>query len=113
LLDGVEIQPKGSSAEIVVRFATQVQYVRHAPQASGKTLRVYLQLTGGAGTQPGDLLPATMRPPKNDLVPKFAVTYPESGNALMIEFDRQTRFSVRPGADGRSISILVSSSSGG
>jgi hypothetical protein len=64
LLDSVDVQPKGSSAEIVVRFATQVQYVRHAPRASGKTLHVHLQLTG-------------------------------------------------PGADGRSISILVPSSSGG
>jgi hypothetical protein len=113
LLDGVDIHPKGNDAEIVVHFATPVQYVRHAPLAAGKTLRVYLQLTGGAGIQPGDLLPATLRPPKNDWVPKFTVTFPESGNALTIEFDRHTRFSVQPGADGRSISVLVPSSSSG
>jgi len=113
LLDSVDVHPKGDNAEIVVRFATPVQYLRHAPPAAGRALRVYLQLTGGMGTQPGDLLPATLRPPKNDLVPKFTVTFPDSGNALMIEFERQTRFSVHPGADGRSISILVPSSPGG
>jgi len=113
LLDSVDVHSKGDNAEIVVRFATPVQYLRHAPPAAGRTLRVYLQLTGGMGIQPGDLLPATLRPPKNDLVPKFTVTFPDSGNALMIEFDRETRFSIQPGADGRSISIQVPSSPAG
>jgi len=113
LLDSVDIHPAGSNSEIVVRFATPVQYLRHAPPASGKTLRIYLQLTGGAGIQPGDLLPATMRSPQSDLVPKFTVTFPESGNAIMIDFDREIRFSVYPGADGRSIGVLVPSSPDG
>jgi len=114
LLDSVDVHPKGSGAEILVRFATPVQYVRHAPQAAGTTLRVYLRLTrDSAGMQSGDLLPTTMRPPGNDLVPRFTVTYPDSGNALLVEFGRRTRFSVHPGADGRSISILVPLSSGG
>lgn len=113
LLDSVDVHSRGDNAEIVVRFATPVQYLRHAPTTAGRTLRVYLKSAGGTGSQPGDLLPPTLRPPKNDLVPKFTVTFPDSGNALMIEFDRQTRFSVHPGTDGRSISILVPPSQGG
>jgi len=113
LLDSVDVQAKGGGAEIMVRFATRIQYVRHAPQAAGKTLRIYLRLTGGAGMEPGDPLPSTLRAPKNELGLAFAVTYPESGGALLVEFDRQTRFSVHPGPDGRSISILVPSSPDG
>ena len=75
-------------------------------------MRVHLQLTGGADNQPGDLLPATMRPPQNDLAPKFTATSSELRNALTIELDQQNRFSVHPGADGRSTSILVPSSLG-
>ena len=50
---------------------------------------------------------------EHSLVPNFLVTYPESGNAPLIGFDRQARFSVCPGAYGRSANIPAPSSSDG
>ncbi len=108
-LDRIEVQRHGKAAEIVIHFTTQVQYLRHAPRDSGKVLSVYLQLTG-IGTGPSDLndlVLSTRHSPPTDMVPPFTVTYPGTNGSILIEFDTPTRFSVRPGQDGRSLSVIV------
>ena len=105
-LDSVDVQRRANEVEITVRFATQVQYLRHAPPDFGKSLRIYLRLSG-FGIQESDIRPETKRPPKTEGVPQFTVSYPELDGAMLIAFDQPIRFTVRPGSDGRSISILV------
>ncbi|MEQ1774883.1 MAG: hypothetical protein ABL891_13980 [Burkholderiales bacterium] len=112
VIDSIDAQKRGSSeAEVVIRFAMQVQYLRHAPRDVGSSVRIYVQLTGSA-LQPSDLIPQTMRLPKKDFLPQTSVSFPESGNSVLVNFDQMVRFSVSPGPDGRSIHLLVSAISG-
>jgi hypothetical protein len=106
VLDSVEVQRRGDKAEISIRFAAQVQYLRHVPLDSGSLLRIYLRLVG-PGIQESDVTPESRRFPRNGLVPQFTVRFPEPDGALLITFDQPVQFVVRPGADGRSITITV------
>jgi hypothetical protein len=106
LLEQIDVSKEGRDAIVVVRFAAPVQYLRHTPLTSGRTLRVYLQVTG-RGVQPGDMVPVTLRSQGGARVPRFSATFPETGGALMLEFDREVRFSVGPGPDGRSVVLTL------
>ena len=108
ILDGVEVQEgEGPRSQILVRFTTPVQYLRHTPPDSGTTLRIFVQLLG-PGIQPEDLVPMTLPYRGSERVPSFTVSYPETDNALVVTFARAVRFSVGPGPDNRSILIAVS-----
>ena len=111
-LDAVDVQQRGADAEIVIRFVNPVLYLRHNPLEEGRSVRVYLKLVG-VGMQDGDLAPDSRRLPATGSTPAANIMFPESDGALSVSFDRSTRFSVRPGADGRSISILIPSRPGG
>jgi hypothetical protein len=107
VIDSVEVERLGREAAIIVRFNTRVQYLRHTPQARGKTLLIYLRRTE-ARLPDEDFGPQTIRLPKTDMVPQFSVTYPGPGNnTLQLVFDRPSEFSVHPVPDGRSITIVV------
>jgi hypothetical protein len=107
LMDGVEVQRLGKDAAIIIRFNSQVQYLRHAPLARGKTLLIYLQRTG-VRLPDEEFGPQTIRLPRTDLVPQFIATYPgPGGNTLQLEFSQATEFSVHPAPDGRSIAVTV------
>ena len=105
-LDAVDVQPRGSDAEITIRFATPVLYMNHNPREEGRSVRIYLKLVG-PGLQDGDLAPDNRRVPAIGSAPAVTVMFPESDGSLSVSFDRSTRYSVRPGQDGRSISILI------
>ena len=105
-IDRVDVTRLNGNAEITIRFITQIQYLRHTPLDSGKTLRIYVRLTG-SGIQPNDLIPETSRVPKSEFVPRFSVAFPEPDGAMLIIFDQPTRFVVRPNADARSISVVL------
>lgn len=104
LIDRIDVERRGKEAEISIHLNATVQYLRHAPANTGKSLRIYARVPGGAA----DLLRLEfLRPPDNDMVSRFSVTYPEADDAFLIEFDQPTTYTVRPGADGRSIRIFV------
>ena len=106
-IDSVDVERIGNEAEISIRFITQIQYLRHAPPDSGKSLRIYLRFTG-PGIEESDLIvPNTIRPSKTGYLGSFSVFFPEPDRALLIAFDQSTRYTVRPKPDGRSISIRV------
>ena len=110
ILDSVDVQEgEGPRSQILVRFTTPVQYLRHTPPDSGTTLRIFVQLLG-PGIQPEDLMPMTLRYRGSKHVPPFSVSYPETDNALVVSFAREVRFSVGPGPDNRSILIAVTAS---
>lgn len=110
ILDSVDVQEgEGPTSQILVRFTTPVQYLRHTPPDSGTTLRIFVQLLG-PGIQPEDLLPITLQYRGSKRVPRFTVSYPETDNALVVSFAREVRFSVGQGPDNRSILIAVTAS---
>jgi hypothetical protein len=103
-LDAVEVQPRGANAEITIRFASQILYLRHNPLEEGRSVRIYLRLVG---LQEGDLAPDAKRVAAMGPAPAATIRFPEPDGALSVAFDQSTRFSVRPGSDGRSIGILI------
>ena len=105
VIDRIEVQRKGSDAEIRIGFLTQVQYQRHVPLAEGQFFRVFVRLTGDI--HESELMQEHKSSPKTDLIPAFTLVYPELVNALAITFDRRTPFSVRQGEDGKSLLITV------
>jgi hypothetical protein len=106
VLDRVEVKKVGNNAEIQVRFSLRVQYLRHFPLKQGDTLRVYVALV-----PPNGVIPSAVREQRNspitDLVPRFTVTFPDQGGSVLIKFAKPVEFQVRPGADSRSIRVLV------
>jgi len=106
VIDGVEIGRLGGLAQITVRFTTEIQYLRHAPDREGRQLRIFFRVTK-PGFAENDLMQEVRPSPPSELVPPFTLTYPELVNAMLISFARPTNFLVRPGNDSRSMVILV------
>ena len=106
IIDRVEVERKGKEAHIRIRFNTTIQYLRHAPENAGKTLLIYIQVTGPETPNP-DLGPQTVSLPKTDLVPHLRVTYPGAGHALQLDFSQRTSYNITWSVDGRSIDIIV------
>jgi hypothetical protein len=111
-LDAADVQQRGADAEIIIRFATQILYLRHNPREEGRSVRIYLRIVG-VGLQDADLTPDSRRLGALEPAPGATIRFPEPDGALSISFDQATRFSVRPGSDGRSISILIPAKPGG
>lgn len=111
-MDAIEVQQRGPDAEILIRFATQVLYMRHNPPSEGQSVRIYLRLVG-PGLQEGDLIPESLRSYPLAPAPGATIHFPEPDGSLSVSFDHATRFSVRPGSDGRSISIVIPAKPGG
>ena len=107
IIDRVDVTRSGPEAEIQIRFTTVVQYLRNFPASEGEFLRINLQVTGTGDLSSGRVLLESRTPPTGGLVPAFTVSWPEEGNSLGLRFAQPIRFRVRPGADGRSISVYV------
>jgi hypothetical protein len=105
-VESVQIERRANATEINIRFMTYVQYLRHAPVDFGKSMRIYIQFTGG-GVEPGDLVPRTQRFPRSEEAPEISVSFPEFDNSLMVSFDQPTKFEVRPSPDGRGIIVRL------
>jgi hypothetical protein len=106
ILDRMEVSRINGVAEIRIGFSTQVQYLRHSPEAKGKVLNVFLRVIGSTGPE-AEAPEETLRAPPTDIVPEFTVVYPRLGNAMVITFSQETTWSVKPGSDGRSVVIIV------
>ena len=106
VIDSLDVERQGKQARVRILFNTQVQYLRHAPKSAGKTLLIYIQVTGVSGRN-GDFGPQTVTLPRTDLVPRLTVTYPGAGDALQVDFSQVTPYNVTWSADGRSIDLIV------
>lgn len=106
VIDRIQINQAGDEAEIRLRFLTRVQFIRQVMLKNGD-IRLYFNLLD---TDTTDKQPSRQRkesPPSN-LVPRFTVTYPEIDSSLTISFGKELfSYHVRPGNDGRSISLFV------
>lgn len=106
VIDSIEIARVENAARITIRFATEIQYMRHGPDDEGKFLRVFFRVVK-PGFSESEVMQETLRSPPSDLIPRFTVAYPELINGMLITFAKTTKFSVTPGGDTRSILINV------
>jgi tetratricopeptide (TPR) repeat protein len=105
VIDRIEINRVGDEAEIHVQFDVRIQYLREASLKNGE-IRVYIQLLE-ADPDSISLVPEAKDSPLSDITPHFSVAYPGLDSSLTIKFDNEVSYRVRPGGDGRSISIFT------
>ncbi len=105
VIDRIQINQAGDEAEIKIRFVTRIQYVRQAMLKNGD-VRIYFNLLEIDAADPRLVWQRRDSPPSN-IVPHFTVTYPEIDSSLTINFGRFVDYHIRPGNDGRSISIFT------
>lgn len=106
IIDRVDVTQGENEAEIVVRFSQKILYLRHTPLRDGKNLRIFIRLID-TNLVESDLMQETVRAPRTDRVPDVTVLYPELINGMLVTFSKTTSYTVRSGADGRSIVITV------
>lgn len=111
LIGDVELTRMSASTELSVQFTEPLRYLRHAPQTRGRSLMVQFDPLSG----PRPDLPEGVRrewrglPPGNPAGASELVLEgsPARGFSLELRFEGPTRYEVRPGADPRSITIVV------
>lgn len=106
VFDRIDVAVGEREAEIVIRFSSRIQYLRHGPQGEVKETRVFLRLlTSGVGED--QLMQDTVRSPAVAGVPVVTAIFPELRNGMLVTFSRPTNYALKPGADGRSIVLTV------
>ncbi len=105
VIDRIQIFQAGNEAEIRIRFVTRIQYVRQVMLKNGD-VRIYFNLLEIDAADPRLTWQKRDSPPSN-IAPHFTVTYPEIDSSLSISFGRPVDYHIRPGNDGRSISIYT------
>ena len=114
LVDDIEVRSDQGVAEIRLRFAVPVRYIKHFPTDNGQIIKLFLQvlsLDGIEEIEPREYKHIRVTAP----VPAFSVTYSTVRTChsvrdplcLDIQFNKAVRFDVRPGEDGRSIVLHV------
>lgn len=43
IIDSIDVVRVGNQAEVTIRFATEIQYLRHVPDDEGKFLRIFFR----------------------------------------------------------------------
>jgi len=104
VIDRIEINRAGDEAEIQIQFDMKIQYLREA-SLNNKDIHVFIKLLE-ADPDPSLVAEAKESPP-SDIVPHFTVRFPELDSSLAITFDERVAYRVKPGKDGRSISIFT------
>lgn len=105
VIERIEINPAGDEAEIQILFDTRIQYLRETSLDNGE-VHIYFNLLEPDPSANSPVSEAVVSPP-SDIAPPFTVSYPELDSALDIKFDKQVDYRIRPGKDGRSISIFI------
>jgi len=106
VFDRIDVDTRDSEVEYVIRFAPKILYLRHVPLHEGKEVRVFLRLVE-TGLDESELMQEALHQKGNERVPGISALFPEMINGMLVTFSRKTAFRVRPGADGRSIVIVV------
>lgn len=106
VIESIDIARVEDKAQITIRFATEIQYLRHGPEDEGKFLRIFFRVSK-PGFSESDVMQETLRSPPSDLMPRFSLAYPELVNGMLISFAKTTKYTVKPGGDARSILIFV------
>jgi tetratricopeptide (TPR) repeat protein len=105
VIDRIEINHVGDEAEIHILFDVRIQYLSEASLNNGE-IHIFLNLLE-ADPDRDRLVPEAMDSPPTDIAPHFTVDYPGLDSSLIVKFDNAVHYRVRPGNDGRSISIFT------
>lgn len=106
IIESIDITQVDDNAQVVIRFGSEIQYLRHGPEHEAKFLRVFFRVVK-PGFVESEVMQETFRSPPSDLVPRFKLSYPELINGMLISFDKPVRYSLSPGGDARSIVITI------
>jgi hypothetical protein len=114
LLDDVETSVEPEWAEIRVHFTMPINYERHFPREHGQLLKIFFTITG-LDMQDVSLRQETRHVSATPVLPDTTITFepPVSLNlqrdpwSLLLHFNRDVNYSVRPGDDNRSIVIYL------
>ena len=106
VFDRIDVAVGEREAEIVIRFSHRIQYLRHGPGGEVREARVFLRLLT-SGVSEDQLMQDTVRSPIVAGVPVVKAVFPELRNGMYLTFSQPTRYTVKPGADGRSIVLTV------
>lgn len=109
LLDDILLQEEKDDVVIKIKMADRVHYLRHFPVKQGQTLDIYYDISLGASVGNVSEDYEKRQSPPSKSIPHFTVTSQlEYGQReLVIEFDREVKYSVSPGKDERSFLITV------
>ena len=105
-LDHIDIIPGQDTADIVIEFSDEIVYTSHSPLDEGKILRIAFR-PGDKQVLQREFIEETLRAPKVDRVPRVTVFFTHMEYAVVVTFSQTTKYTVRPGNDGRSIVITV------
>lgn len=110
-LSTIDVVHDDAHTNIVINFDKNVRFERHFPQSEAKVLFILLRLTD---TQPitenRTFIEETLRTKKSDGIPGITASYANNSNQLIVTFSQPTKYSVRPGEDGRSMVISLAPS---
>ena len=96
VIDRIEIDRVGDEAEIRIRFDVRIQYLREASLKNGE-VHIFINLLE-ADPDSVSLVPESKDSPSTDITPHFAVAYPGLDSSLIIRFDNEVSYRVRPGS---------------
>jgi tetratricopeptide (TPR) repeat protein len=105
VIDRIDINRAGDEAEIRIQFDVRIQYLREASLKNGE-VHIFINLLE---PDPDSVsrIPEAKDSPPTDITPHFTVAYPGLDTSLIIKFDNEVSYRVRPGSDGRSVSIYT------
>jgi tetratricopeptide (TPR) repeat protein len=119
IIDRIEINQAGDEAEIQIIFDVRIQFLRQATLKNGDLHLFFKPLEADPSCapqkpseadpscNPTPQVPEVKDSPPSDIVPHFRVAYPELDSSLSVSFDQRVSYRIRPGKDGRSISIFT------
>lgn len=109
LLDEVTLHENKDTIDIQIKLADRIHYLRHFPEKHAQTLDIYFDISlGAAVTSQAEENEKRQSPPSN-FIPHFTVTSQQEYGVheLVIEFDRDVDYTVRPSKDQRGFTITV------
>ncbi len=107
-LSQIELIQSESSNDFVIHFDKNLLFEKNTPLNEGKVLFIRLRFMD---TRPlaeqRAFIEETLRVKRSDALPGVSVSYANNDNQLVVTFTQSTKYSVRPGDDGRSIIISL------
>ncbi len=107
LVDDISLRPAANGEfNLEMRFAAQVQYVRHFPHNKSTTSSIYFKILG---TTPLTQWQTTHRVPTSDLIRDIQVSTMDTstGPKIQLQFSRPAEYSVSPGRDAQTLTIHI------
>lgn len=107
-LNQIEVVQSETSNDFVIHFDKNILFEKNSPLNEAKVLLIRLRVLD---TRPiaeeRTFVEETLMVKSKDGLPGISVSYANNSNQLIVTFSRSTKYTVRPGADSRSIIISL------